>query len=254
MFYFLSKVLYALVAPVSIIIILMLIYAFTRIKSYFYWALGLLIFFTNPFFAQVIMGWYEVAPVVIKKDQKYDAIILPGGFVTNYEIEGQLRVNFSDGNDRMMQAIDLFKRGVSKKIIYTAGSDTIFGAFRAEAEMGRLFLLKCGIPDSCIIIETKSINTYQNAAFTQKLLAKIDPNYASKKYLLVTAGFHMRRAKACFEKAGIPCDTYSTDLRSIRNKDSVLNTIIPTYGGLQNWTILLKEWIGMVVYEMKGYV
>jgi uncharacterized SAM-binding protein YcdF (DUF218 family) len=254
MFYYLSKVLYAIVAPVSFIILLFLIYSFTRIKSYFWWAMGLLLFFSNPFFSQIVMGWYEIEPVAIKKNQKYDALIIAGGFVTNYEVEGQLRINFSDGNDRMMQAIDLFKRGVSNRIIYTAGKDTIFGKYKPEAEMGRLFLLKCGIPDSCIWIETKSINTYQNAAYTQKLLAAKDPGYTTKKYLLITAGFHMRRAVACFKKSGLNVDPYSTDLHSIRSMDNVLNTIIPTYGGLENWTLLIKEWIGLFVYELKGYI
>jgi uncharacterized SAM-binding protein YcdF (DUF218 family) len=254
MFYFLSKVLYAMVAPVSIIIVLFLLYIFTKIKGYLWWGFGLLVFFTNPFIAQLVMGWYEVKPVAVKKNQHYDAIIIPGGFVTNYEVDGQLRVNFSDGNDRMMQAIDLFKRGISNRIIYTAGSDTVFAAYKPEAELGRLFLLKCGIPDTCIWIETKSINTYQNAAFTKVLLEKMDPNFKRKKYLLVTAGFHMPRAAACFKKAEITCDPYVTDLRSIRSKDNVLNTFIPTYGGLQNWTILLKEWIGLVVYQLKGYI
>lgn len=254
MFYFLSKVLYALVAPTSLIIVLFLLYLVTKIRAYFYWAFGLLLILSNPYLAMRAMQLYEVPPIVIAKNQKYDAILLPGGFVSNYTIDGEVRVNFSDGNDRMMQAIDLFKRGVSNKIIYSAGADTVFSAYLPEAELGRLFLLKCGIPDSCIIVENKAMNTYENAVFTQKLLEKMDSAYATKKYVLVTAGFHMRRAHACYEKAGIHCNSYSTDLRSIRGKDTLLNTIIPTQGALQNWTLLLKEFLGLVVYKISSYI
>jgi uncharacterized SAM-binding protein YcdF (DUF218 family) len=154
----------------------------------------------------------------------------------------------------MLQAIDLYKRGVSSKIIYTGGADTVFGDYEAEAILGKNFLIKCGIPDSCIWIETKSMNTYQNAAFTAKMLDKKDKNWQQKKYLLCTSGFHMRRAKACFQKQNFKVDAYSTDIRSIRSKDNVLNTIMPSYGGFQIWTYLWKEWIGLVVYKMKGYI
>ncbi len=254
MFYFLSKVLYALVAPMSVIIILFLLYLLTKIRAYFYWAFGLLLVLSNPYLAMRAMQLYEVPPRVIAKNQKYDAILLPGGFVSNYTIDGEVRVNFSDGNDRMMQAIDLFKRGVSNKIIYSAGADTVFSAYLPEAELGRLFLLKCGIPDSCILVENKAMNTYENAILSQKILAKMDASYLNKKYVLVTAAFHMRRALACYEKAGIHCDSYSTDLRSIRGKDTLLNTIIPSYGGLQNWTLLFKEFLGLAVYKWRGYI
>ncbi len=254
MFYILSKVLYALVAPVSLIIILFLLFILTKIKNYFWWGFGLLIFFSNPYISQMVMGWYEVEPIVISKNEKFEGLIIPGGFVTNYTIDGQLRVNFSDGNDRMMQAIDLFKRGVSNKIIYTAGADTIFGTYKAEAELGRAFLIKCGIPDSCIWIETESINTYENAAFTSKMLERKDPDWRNKKFLLVTSGFHMRRALKCFKKTGMNVTPYATDMRSIRSKDHIINTFLPAYGGIQNWTYLIKEWIGLIVYTMKGYV
>ncbi|MBC7381367.1 MAG: YdcF family protein [Bacteroidia bacterium] len=254
MFYFLSKVLYALVAPISVIIILFLVYIFTKIKSYLWWGFGLLVFFSNPYLSQLMMSWYEVKPVVVAKNEKYDALIILGGFVTNYKIDNQMRINFSDGNDRMMQAMDLYKRGVSNRIIYTAGADTIFGSYKPEAELGRAFLLKACIPDSAIWIETASINTYQNAVFTQSLLEHKDPQWQKKKYLLITSGFHMRRAMACFEKAGLNVTPYSTDLRSIRSKGNILNTFLPTYGGIENWTYVIKEWIGLVVYKLKGYI
>ncbi len=254
MFYFLSKILYALVAPVSLVIMLFSLFILTQIKRYLYVAFFLLLFFTNPWIAQQVMAWYEVDPIALEQKNQYDAIIIPSGFVINFNVNGQQRTNFSDGNDRMLQAIDLFKRGISTKIIYTGGSDTVFGSFGPEAKLGKDFLIACGIPDSCIWIETKSVNTYQNAAFTAQMLDVKDKNWKQKKYVLCTAGFHMRRAMACFEKQNFQVDAYSTDIRSIRSKNTILNTIMPNYGGFQAWTFLWKEWIGLVVYKIKGYI
>jgi uncharacterized SAM-binding protein YcdF (DUF218 family) len=254
MFYILSKIIYALVAPVSIVIILFLLFLLTKIKRYLYLAFFFLLFFTNPWIAQHVMAWYEVEPIALEEKNQYDAIIIPSGFVINFAVGQQQRTNFSDGNDRMLQAIDLFKRGISSKIIYTGGSDTVFGAYEAESKLGKEFLIKCGIPDTCIWIETKSMNTYENAAFTAQMLEAKDKNWKQKKYLLSTAGFHMRRAIACFKKQNFNIDAYSTDIRSSRSRNTILNTIMPNYGGFQAWTFLWKEWIGLVIYKIKGYI
>ena len=130
-----------------------------------------MIFFTNPWLAQTIIKLYEVPPVNLKSDGKFEAIIVPSGFASNFILDGVVRANFNDGNDRMLQAIDLFHRGVAKKIIYTGGADTVFGGYIPEAQLGREFMMKCGIPDSCIIIETFSMNTHQNSRYTRCKLA-----------------------------------------------------------------------------------
>ncbi|MFY8108320.1 MAG: YdcF family protein [Bacteroidia bacterium] len=254
MFYFLSKVLYGIVAPVSLVLIMFIIYFISGIKKWIYWAFGLMLFFSNPFIAQTVMGWYEIDPIRIEKGKKYDGIIILGGFISNVDVDGENRAVFSDGNDRMMQALYLFKNKVSNRIIYTAGRDTIFTKYSPEALLGKEYLMKSGIPDTCIWAEIRSINTFENAYLTKEMLQKKDPNWKKKEYLILTSAFHMRRAMACFEKQGFQVTAYSTDMRSSRSKFSVLNTIMPTYGGFEIWTFLLKEWIGLVVYQLKGYI
>jgi uncharacterized SAM-binding protein YcdF (DUF218 family) len=59
---------------------------------------------------------------------------------------------------------------------------------------------------------------------------------------------------ACFKKQGFNVTPYSTNFRALIENYTVFNTIIPSYGALQNWTYLIKEWIGMVVYKAKGYI
>ncbi len=254
MFYFLSKVVYALIAPLSIVIIFFLLYFITKVKRNLYYGFGLLIFFTNPWLAQTVIKFYEVPPISIAKTEQFEAIIVPSGFVSNFMLNGVVRANFNDGNDRMCQAIDLYKSGIAKKIIYTGGADTVFGGFVPESKLGKEFMVKCGIPDSCIIIETLSMNTHQNAKYTASMLENLDKNWKQKRYVLVTAGFHMLRAKLCFEKQGFNVVPYSADIKSLRSRNTILNTIIPSYGGFQLWTYMMKEWIGLVVYKVKGYI
>ncbi len=255
MFYILSKILYPLVAPVSLIIMFFLLYAFLRIKKHFYIGLALLLFFTNPYISQKAIGWWEIKGSNLDSNNVHQAIIILGGFVSSIEIEGMHRPVFADGNDRLMQSIDLYKRNIAPQIIYTAGTDSVFSFNEPESIIGKRKMVQCGIPDSCIIAESKSINTYENAVLTREILKQLDTDWASKPYVIVTSAFHMHRALACFKKAGFENLTpYGTDFRSIRHQNTIINTFMPTYGGVENWTFLMKEWIGMIVYKIKGYI
>jgi len=254
MFFFLSKVLYALVAPLSLIVVFFILYAILKIKKFFYLGLAFLILLSNPYISAEVMKIWEIDPIEIKDGTHFDAIIVLGGFVTNTKVGDESRTVFSDGNDRLMQAIDLYKRGISNKIIYTAGSDTVFNKQKAEAELCNEFMIKIGIPAEDVLLESFAINTYENAVFTRNLLERTDSLWRNKTYLVLTSAFHMRRSIACFEKAGIKVVPYSVQMRGLRSKNTILSTTIPSVGALENWTFLLKEWIGMVVYKLNGYL
>ncbi len=198
---------------------------------------------------------WEIDAIETKSGEHYDGLIILGGFISTISVNNQSpRTVFADGNDRMIQAISLYKKGVSDKIIYTAGTDSIFNLHTAEAILAKEFLLEIGIPDSAIITESKSVNTYENALFTRQILEKRDTAWQKKKYLLITSAFHMRRSMACFKKQGFNVTPYSTNFRALIESYTIFNTIVPSYGALQNWTYLMKELIGVVVYKVKGYI
>src|ERR1043166_6708512 len=103
MFFVLSKLLYALIAPLSLVVIFLLLSAFTRKRKFFIAGLILLLVFTNPYLSIRLMHAWEVAPVSIPEGKRYDGIIVLGGFAVNTKVGDEQRICFSDGNDRMMQ-------------------------------------------------------------------------------------------------------------------------------------------------------
>ena len=255
MFFILSKILYAIVAPASLITLCFLFYFFLKKKYLLYSGVGLFLFFTNPFIGLNFFKMWEIDATEVGSEEHYDGLIILGGFVSTIAVNNQnQRTVYADGNDRLIQAISLYKKGVSDKIIYTAGTDSIFNLHTAEALLAKEFMLQIGIPDSAIITESRSINTYENALFTKQILESRDKAWHQKRYLLVTSAFHMRRSMACFKKQGFNVIPYSTNFRALIENYTVFNTIIPSYGALQNWTYLIKEWIGMLVYKAKGYI
>ena len=109
--------------------------------------------------------------------------------------------------------------------------------------------LGVGVPAEAILVEDKSRNTHENAAFTKVLLQQ-QPQL--KKLLLVTSAFHMRRAKGCFQKESIQADVYPADFyASDRSFD--LTVILPQESSLANWRRLFHEMLGYVVYKVMGY-
>ena len=253
MFFFLSKILSFLVMPFTWAIVLLLISWKTknvvRKKKCFIAGVLILLVFSNRFVLnQVMMAW-EIAPVGQPTEKSYDAIIVLGGFSTyNEEFD---RINFTGSADRFNQGLQLVKNGIAPVLVISGGSGSITFSEHKEGSRTQTYLRRIGIPDSMIIIENESKNTYENAVNTAKILKARYPN---GKFLLVTSGYHMRRALGCFAKAGLQCDPYSVDMHGGAARASFDYFLLPDSEVLANWNILFHEWMGCITYKASGYI
>ncbi len=253
MFFYLSKILDFLLQPIVWILILMAIGLFwkkrEKRKFYLIAGFGLLLVLTNPFLINEAWLAWEKPPVPIKELPVYDCgIVLTG--ITYGTKSPHDRVYFKKGADRIMHALLLYRKGLIKNILITGGSGAITQRYATEAEELKKILLQASVPDSVILVENKSRNTRENAIFTAELLKK-HPDL--KKNLLITSAFHMRRSEGCFKKAGLhpnifPADFYSTD--RMFHPEALL---IPQEQVLAEWSILLHEIVGFLMYKIMGY-
>src|SRR5690606_21114262 len=69
----------------------------------------------------------------------------------------------------------------------------------SEAQTMARALVRAGVPESAIILETNSHNTRENAVFSSELLKE----KGVSRVLLVTSALHMPRAMAVFTKQGV---------------------------------------------------
>ena len=69
---------------------------------------------------------------------------------------------------RISHAISLYKEHYAPKILMSGGTDTADNI--NEAETMKAIAIKDGVPAADILTETKSTSTYQNLAFSQKIL------------------------------------------------------------------------------------
>lgn len=253
MFFFLSKIVSFLFTPVFWIFGLMLWSLLAnnpkRKRKILISSIIIFYFFSNSFIQDEILRIWEVPATKYSDLKKYDAGIILGGFLS-YDIDFD-RIQFYRGADRLFQAVELYKTGSIKRIFFVGGSGSIEFSHMKEGMFVRRYLLTLGIPDKDIWIENESRNTQENAEFAKRFLQK---NFTTNgNYLLITSGLHMRRALACFKEVGIATDSYSTDRKSGPRKMGLDHLLIPSAETLWFWDGIFHEWIGMLVYKIKGY-
>ena len=254
MFFIISKILVFIISPVSWIAGLLLFSLFAknqkRKRITFIAGVVILLFFSNSFVLDEAMRAWEIPATRYEDLATYDAGIVLGGMV-QYDEEYD-RLQFYRGVDRLLQTVELYKKGKIRKILFTGGSGSIIYKDKKEAPLVKRYLLTIGIPEEDIIIESESKNTRENALNTKHV---IDSLSLKGKFLLITSSFHMRRSMRCFEKAGIvDITSYSTDRYSGKRKFFLDHLFIPNTQSLENWDLLLHEIIGYIVYYCSGYI
>jgi len=262
MFFTLSKTLYFIALPTTWLFFCLIYLIFSKHEQRkkrlrWYFLLGLL-FFTNSFITNELFLWWEEPPTPFAaiKPHQYDLAIVLTGVTSDYKSPKD-RVYFHRGADRVLHTVRLFKEGKVKNILISGAEFSRDGELSAtDRSLKQVFLL-CGVPDSVIFIETQSRNTYENAVFSSKI---IQQKFPDAKCLLVTSAFHVRRAKACFEKAGVDIDAFSTDFyagdrSSLSDLDivSLFEILTPSVEALGRWNVFIKEILGYITYKMLGY-
>ncbi|MEL6718652.1 MAG: YdcF family protein [Bacteroidota bacterium] len=256
MFFLFSKILNFLINPLVWILAAMLYALWTkkadRKKKSLWLALGLFLFFSNDFLSNQLLHWWEKDSITAGQIQSgaYDVAILLGGYGDAYIVPDHDRFNFGKAANRFTQTYELYQAGKVKRILLTGGKSDIWQANQSESILAKDLLLRLGVPDSAILLEPNARNTRENASFTKELLSQID----HQDCLLITSAFHMKRAKACYDKVNIEYTPYAVDYRSKRSPKSLKYYLVPNSNAFGIWQMLIKEWVGYVVYRLAGYV
>ena len=253
MFFVLSKILQYFLMPIIWVVILLLLAIFLKSPK---WkrislsaALGLLLFFSNPFISNEAWRAWEVEAVPVNTIDNYDvAVILTG--VTSYREDVPDRIHTSKGSDRFLHPLQLYRMGKINKFLITGGSGHILKRRIPEADQIEKILLLAGVPEEDILTESNSRNTRENATNTAAFLQK-HPEF--KKILLVTSAFHMRRSEGCFNKVGINAESFTTDFYGYERRYTPDETLIPSASAFNTWHLLIHEITGFIIYKLLGY-
>lgn len=103
---------------------------------------------------------------------------------------------------RVARASQAFAEGVAPRIIVSGGRRW---TARAEAEVFAEALGGLGVPPSALVLELLSFSTAENARYTVALAREL----GYRRLGVVTCDFHLRRALAAFEAAGLPAQGFA---------------------------------------------
>ena len=264
MFLFLSKLLPLLVYPVglaSLCIVLTLWWIGRNRKgaamSSAAIALLILLFSSNAWVSTLLvksLEWRNFPPNPVPTAE---AIVVLGGS-TRPADSPRPWVDVMESGDRVLHGAQLYKAGKAPKLILSGGRITWRGGGPSESDDMAQIAIAMGVPESAIIEEPTSLNTYQNAVNVKAILEQENIN----RILLVTSAMHMPRSLAIFKKQGIEAIAAPTDfLISERaaaeiqgTRQAVLLSLLPDASNLANVTRAMKEYIGLVVYRLRGWL
>ncbi len=221
-----------------------------RKKIAFRSAFALLLFFTNPFAIETVMGAYEAKPVQLAPSQKFSAGILLGGLVSYSPRDN--KGYFNNASDRFIQTALLYKQGHIHNIIVAAGNGYITKNNFSEARFIKEHLVQLGVPPEKIHTDSSSRNTLENALNAKRLA---DTVRLTGPFLLISSAMHLPRAVKVFRKAGIDPTIYPCDFLSRGSGNNFLEDyFLPSSIALSRWDNLIKEWVGTITYVLTGKV
>lgn len=173
-------------------------------------------------------------------------IVLGGGFEGSVNLaRGGYELNAS--GDRFVEAAVLARRYPAARVVVTGGASSLTLEGEADGDTAPRLLTALGVEPARLVLENKSRNTYENAVFTKEL---VNPQ-PTENWLLVTSAFHMPRSMDLFRKAGFDVIAWPTDYRTAGTETAGL-TQDNFSDSLQNVTIAIREWIGLIAYRLTG--
>ncbi|MCU4176597.1 YdcF family protein [Carboxylicivirga sp. N1Y90] len=208
-----------------------------------------LLFSNTALFNWTITKWEGPMENTQVEISKASNIVILGGYSSINSKSN--KILFFQSVDRLLQALPIYHQNPGSKIILSGGSAEIMFEETPEATYLKDYLVSINIPEKDIFVESHSRNTNENAIHTKQVLSSINSNL---DVILITSAFHMRRAKMCFEKTGIKVTPYYSHFLQHTNQLKPGEYFIPSLATLNQWPLLLKEWLGLLMYKINGYI
>jgi uncharacterized SAM-binding protein YcdF (DUF218 family) len=133
------------------------------------------------------------------------------GSDTCEKVDAIVVVSGGDTNARTDKGIELLQNGWADVIIFSGAAQDKTGLSNAAAM--RLRALSSGVPETSIYVDEYSETTQQNAQNTQSIFEA----RGFEKVMLVTSGYHQRRAYLEFEKRSNTTEVLNHPLNSDRD-------------------------------------
>lgn len=263
MFLFLSKLLPLFIYPVGLTCVLLLVAILSlwkhprRAVVCMLTAIAVILISGNGWVANAItqsLEWQNIPP---KELPNAEAIVVLGGAIRP-QITPRPWVDVMESGDRVLHGAQLYRQGRAPLVIMSGGRIAWKGGGPPESADMAALAQTLGVPPSSILQDPTSLNTYENAVNVRKILQQ----RGIRRILLVTSAMHMPRSLAIFKKQGIEAIAAPTDFLVTEQElqepgvsvEAVILNLVPEADRIHQTTRALKEYIGLVVYRLRGWL
>ena len=201
-------------------------------------------------------------PDFIKSWLENVVFLCPQENLPNRHTGTHVGVILGGGSGRIEKALELYKQGYIDYFLVSGGIGPYSeNQSEAEAEGYANKLIAAGVPDNRIWIENRSTNTVENIQFSMEILARRSEQstYGFIHPIIITSGYHLKRAHVLFEAA------LARVRRSSPNGCSIAHSYwsASPFGicELDTWRLsadgcarVVKEAIGLFVHRLTGKI
>jgi uncharacterized SAM-binding protein YcdF (DUF218 family) len=264
MFIFLSKFLPLLVYPLGLAVLLLaaalVVHRHPRLRVILLAAaLVILLVGSNRWVSFALARSLEWRYLPLDPVPQAEVIVVLGGGTESAQFP-RPGVEVNAAGDRVLYAARLYKQGKAQKIILTGGNITwLEGRTMTPADEMADLLALLEIPTQDVWLQPESQNTFEDALYTSRMLKE----NGVESVLLVTSAMHMPRSVALFEQQGVrvipaPADFTVTQAgwQNLFSPDpqALLVNLLPNTSSLSLTTNAIKEYIGLLVYGLSGWL
>lgn len=247
--FLLSKLLPWFVLPFGVSLILLLWGLARRRRDFMFAGVVVLLVGSNSFVGEYLIrsaeNWAERRPV--RETSVADAIVvLSSGRVV---APGKERITEWGDADRFFGGVELFHAGKAPLLIFTGAwisrgpNALVEGEILAEQAKAR------GVPADRISVTGKVLNTADEAKEVARVLR--DRQLLNPRVLLVTAAFHMPRARQVFEQQGLAVDPFPVHFWLSQESELTGREFLPSVGALDQTQTALRELYGRAFYWLR---
>ena len=252
--FWLSKIVWTVIAPGSLLLILvlfgwlLLMRGATRKAK---WVLGFAAF-AMLLIALVPLGDWLLEPLETrfpanpKMPTRIDGIIVLGGVEDGVRTAAWNQVEVNEAAERFLASLALARRYPSARVLFTSGSGSLTNQKIKGADVAKRLYLEQGLDPSRLILESNARNTVENAVLSRALAKPA----RGEVWVLVTSASHMPRAVGVFCKAGWPVLPYPVDHHTVRGQSRWIDYGLT--GNLDALNMAIKEWLGLASYYLMG--
>ncbi|MDO6459845.1 YdcF family protein [Granulosicoccaceae sp. 1_MG-2023] len=208
--------------------------------------IAVLLVFSAPALVNPVVAAYEArlpGGDACEADTGLPVVLLGGGLDGRASAADQIGYLHSASYRRTVKAAELALQAPSATV-YVAG-----GAYRqvAEADVMSALLLRLGVAQEQMRLDSRSMNTFENAQQVRELMTAAGE---ADRIRLVTSAIHMPRAAAVFEASGLDVCPVPLDYLGLHHVPMM--ALLPQSTALRKTAALLHEWIGWAYYRLSG--